>query len=69
MDRCVVILDERPEDDEIDEDYRKCDKPAVGERGGWPMCAEHLELFNPERDKIFKNERDARLLAIVEQDE
>lgn len=44
VDLCVVVVSL----EEVEDWYPICGEPVVGERGGWPMCRKHLDLFAPE---------------------
>lgn len=31
-------------------DYPRCGKPVIGERDEYPLCAEHMALFDPDKE-------------------
>lgn len=45
---CVVV---KPDAKDIDDPNSRCGQPVAGMRGDWPMCAEHMELFDPANNK------------------
>ena len=54
---CVVVNSDSPPWYETpDLEYEYCGKPVVGHRADFPMCEEHMKLFDPKNNGIDESE-------------
>jgi hypothetical protein len=49
---CSVVVEGPPWWTQPDLQETRCPAPAVGERGGFVMCAEHMDLFDPAKVEV-----------------
>lgn len=48
---CVVVVSHDPDGDIADDtDMIRCGNPVEREHGGWPMCTEHIAMFQPTEE-------------------
>jgi hypothetical protein len=50
--RCSVVVEGPPWWTQPDLQETTCLAPAAGERGGFVMCAEHMDLFDPSKTEV-----------------